>query len=146
MVPLKVSAQASEGMGDYAIASTIKILAKAYVQGSDIEALKRKHIRSLLKMSETKFQKRYAAIYDFLHDAPSSLRMRYGFKKQMSKIDAVTAINRLNRGSITQLIDEIPDMTVALYVRNYLSQTYKTESQNLLQQVNDCWKKMVQKA
>ena len=145
-LPLKVYADNPNNFGDYAIASSIKTMAKAYVQTADLEKLKAKHLKSLSRMTELRFHRHYAQIYNFLKGIPLSVREEYGLKQDMTKEEALKEIRRVDKNDLFSIINVIPDEVIVKAVRNYLHQAYKSDSQNAFEQINSLWKKILQKA
>ena len=140
-LPTIVYADGITDLGDYTIAGTIKTLARGFVQTIDLEKAKTKHIKSLLKMNEAKFQKRYTEIYDVLKSVPLALRIHYGVTEHMTKKDAIKDIRRLDKTDLVQIIDGLPDQVIIQYVKNYLQH----KDQIFLQQIDSLWKKITKK-
>ncbi len=146
-LPGKVCAQNTADLGDYAIAGTIKILAKIFVQTADLEKIKTRQIKALSKMKEAKFQKRYAEIYNVLKDVPLELRIHFGITEHMTKTEAIKKIRHTDRNDLVEIIDKIPDPVIVKYVRDCLRQKeYQLKDRIFLQQIDSLWKKFIQKA
>ncbi len=146
-LPGKVCADGANELGDRAIAATIKTLAKAFVQTVDLEKFKAKHIRSLSKMTEEKFQKRYVEIYDVVKDIPAELRIKYGVTEHLDRTEAIRDIGHLDKTDLAQIIDGIPDQVVIKYVKIYIRKNVdQAKDQIFLQQIDSLWKKITQKA
>ncbi len=146
-LPGRVYADGVSSFGDNSIAVTIKVLAKAFVETADLEKVKAKQIKSLSKMNETKFQKRYTEIYDALKDIPPELRTRYGVTEHMAKEEAIRNIRSLDKKDLVQIIDGIPDQVIIKYVKDYLRhKADQAKEQPLLRQIDALWKKIIQKA
>ncbi len=146
-LPGRVYADGINSFGDHSIAVTIKVLAKAFVEAVDLEKVKTKHIKSLLKMNEAKFQKRYSEIYDVLKDIPPELRSHYGVTERMTKEEVIRDIRSLDKKDLVQIIDGIPDQVVIKHVKDYLRhKADQAKDQIFLQQIDSLWKKIIQKA
>ncbi len=146
-LPARVCADGITGLSDNAIAGTIKTLAKVFVQTIDLEKVKTKHIESLLKMNEAKFQKRYTKIYDVLKSIPLELRTHYGVTEHMTQKDAIRDIRRLDKTDLVQIIDGIPDQVIIKYAKDYLRhKAHQVKDQIFLQQIDSLWKKITQKS
>jgi len=144
--PFNVNADNLNNFGDYAIAGTVKNLAKAYVQTADLDKLKAKHIKSLLRISEPKFQRHYAEVYDVLKDIPLPLRTEYGLKRSMTKEETIRIIRQIDKKTLFKIIDVVPDDVIVKEVKNYLHQAYQVNSQNAIEQIDSLWKKVLKKA
>jgi len=146
-LPGKVCADGINELSDYAIAATIKTLAKAFVQMVDLEQLRTKHIKSLSRMTEAKFQKRYIEIYDIVKDIPPPLRVKYGITEHLSRKEAMRGIGHLDRTDLVQIIDGIPDEVVIKYVKIYIKKNVdQAKDQIDLWQIDSLWKKITRKA
>ena len=145
-LPGRVYADGVNSFGDNSIAVTIKVLAKAFVQTADLEKIKTKHVKSLLKMNEEKFQKRYSEIYDVLKDIPLELRTHYGVTEHMTKEEVIRDVRSLDKKDLIQIIDGIPDQAVIKHVKNYLRhKADQAKDQIFLQQIDSLWKRIIQK-
>ena len=146
-LPGKVCADGVNELSDHAIAATVKTLAKAFVQTVDLEKFKAKHIRSLSKMTEEKFQKRYVEIYDVLKDIPAELRVKYGVTEHLDRTEAVKNIGHLDKTDLVQIINGIPDQAVIKHVKIYIKKNVdQAKDQIFLQQIDSLWKKITRKA
>ncbi len=146
-LPGKVCADGINELSDHAIAATIKTLAKAFVQTVDLEKFKAKHIRSLSRMTEEKFQKRYIEIYGVLKDIPAELRIKYGVAERLDRTQAIRDIGHLDKTDLAQIIDGIPDQAVIKHVKIYIRKNVdQAKDQIFLQQIDSLWKKITQKA
>ena len=138
---------ADTSFGDHAAASTFKTLAKGFVQTVGLENLKAKHIKSLSKMDDAKFRKRYAKVYDVLKDLPSDLRARYSLTEGLNKTEAIRQIQRINNEELGHIIDAIPDEAIMKQAKYYLGRmAQQVKDQNFLQQINALWNKIIQKS
>ena len=146
-LPGKVCAENVAGLGDYAIAGTIKTLAKIFVQTTDLDKVKTRQIKVLLRMKEAKFQKQYTEIYIVLKDIPPELRLHYGIIEHMSKEEAIKEIRRIRKSDLIELIDKIPDQFIVKYVKDFLGQkACQLKDKAFLQQIDSLWNKLIQKA
>ncbi|MBI3315007.1 MAG: hypothetical protein HYZ86_03590 [Candidatus Omnitrophica bacterium] len=146
-LPGKVCADGINELSDRAIAATVKTLAKVFVETVDLEKFKAKHIRSLSKMTEEKFQKRYIEIYDVVKDIPAELRVKYGVTEHLNRTEAVKNIGHLDKTDLAEIIDGIPDQVVIKYVKIYIKKNVdQAKDQIFLQQIDSLWKKITQKA
>lgn len=144
-----VYAQDASSISDYAFASTLKTLAKTFIQTVGVEKLKKKHLKSLHKMSDGKFHKRYAEVFVILKDIPSKLRVEYGINENMSKDKTIAMIERLDNKKVLSFIDRVPDQVVVKHANDYLKQMSheaKVNNQMFLQQINSLWEKVIHKA
>ena len=147
--PTMVYADHTNNLSDHVVASTIKTLAKGFVQTMDVEKMKAKQTQAILKMDDVKFHKRFIEISDVLKDLPPDLQAQYGFKENMTKEDVVMKIQNLDKKILITMIDEVPDQLIIKQLKNYLRQTadqVKDFDQNFLNQINVLWKKIIQKS
>ncbi len=146
-LPGTVCAENPADITDYTIAGTIKTLAKIFVQTVDLDKVKTKQIKALSKMEEAKFQKHYAKTYNVLKDLPPELLAHYGLTEQMTKQEAIKAIQHTNKGDLVESIDKIPDQVIVKYVKHCLMQeASQLKDKTFLQQIDSLWKKFTQKA
>ena len=146
-LPGKICAENVADPGDYAIAGTIKTLAKIFVQTMGLEKFKARQIKALSKMKEAKFQKRYTEIYNVLKDLPPELLTHYGITEHMTKQEAIKEIRHIDKSDLVEIIDKIPDQVIVKHVKSYLQQkAYQLKDKTFLQQIDSLWKKFIQKA
>lgn len=146
-LPGKVWAQNEVGFGDYAIAGTIKTLARIFVQTADLDRIKNKQIKALSRMDEAKFRKRYGEICPVFKDVPPELLSRYEITGHMTKEEAIKDIRLLNKSDLLQIIDKIPDHVIVKYMNGYLRQkAYQLKENTWPQQIDSLFKKFIQKA
>jgi len=146
-LPGKVCAENAAGLGDNAIAGTIKTLAKIFVQTIDFKKFKTRQIKALSKMKEAKFQKRYTEIYNVLKALPPALLTHYCLTEHMAKQEAIKEIRRTDKSDLLEIIDKIPDQVIVKYVKDCLRQkAYQWKDKIFLQQIDSLWQKFIQKA
>ena len=146
-LPGKVCAENVAGLGDYAIAGTIKTLAKIFVQTTDLDKVKTKQIKALSRLKEAKFQKQYTEIYIVLKDVPPELLRHYGMIEHMSKQEAIEEIQRIEKSDLIELINKIPDQVIVKYVKDSLRQkACQLKDKIFLQQIDSLWNKFIEKA
>jgi len=146
-LPGNVYAQEAANFGDYAIAGTVKALAKVFVQTADLDKIKAKQIEVLTRMKEEKFNKRYAEFYVAVKDIPPELLLHYGMIKHLSKQNAIKEIQRADKRDLVEIIDKMPDYVIVKYIKDCLRQKaddFKNEP--LIQQIDSLWMKFIQKA
>lgn len=140
-------AQQKVSVEDRIIGSTFKTLAKAFVVVVDINKLKKCNIGKLNKMSEDKFQKRYAEVYDVLKDLPVNLKVSYGINAQMTKEQVIKHIESLDEKKIYEIIDSVPDTVIANQFKLYLRKKKEgIQKSNIVEQINKFWNKIIEKA
>lgn len=141
-----VFAQGQTSVEDKIIGSIFKVLAKTFVAVGDINKIKKDNIEVLSKMKEEKFNKRYAQVYNDIKDLPIELKVRYGIGEAMTKKQAIRNIEALDRQTIYEGIDSIPDTFIAHQFKQYLSEK-KEEIQKsyVVEQINKFWKNIIEK-
>lgn len=128
------------------IGSTFKALAKAFVAVVDIDKLKKSNIDKLNKMDRDKFEKRYAKVYKATGGLPYKLKAKYGISENMAKEVAIKDIASLDKKTIYEIIDLIPERIIADQFRQYLSQEKKEmKESNIIEQIIGFWNKMIRK-
>jgi hypothetical protein len=132
---------------DACIGLSIKTFARAYVALEDIDALKLRSIAKLKKLSEEKFQARYAKVYDILKDLPEHLLKELGILEYMTKTQAMEMIKLVDKKKIYFVIDAIPDAILAREFHKYvfLNQP-QMKNKNPLEQLRLFWDKITQGA
>lgn|GEM_PF-1308894 len=134
------------GMEDKAIGMTFKTLAKAYVAMANIPSLKKVNIDKLNAMSDEKFNAKYAKIYEALRDLPTEVKSGFGITAQMTKQQALSTYESLNRRKMYELIDSVPDAFIAREFRKYLAKEKQdVQKSSIIEQVTGFWSKIIGK-
>ncbi len=140
-LPLLLYAEEDLSVQDRAISSTLKILAKAYVASSDMDALKKKGVDDLKTMSEEKFRDKYQEVYIVIKDLPSDIKMDYAISGSMSKEQAVRIVEGLDKKKAYALIDAVPDQMVCAEFKKYLSKNDGLEKQeSMSKKIDRFWR------
>ncbi len=141
-----VWAEVRSSVEDKMISSTIKSLAKAYVATADIEKLKKKNIERIRKMDAARFRQQYDDAYETLKDLPHKLKVRYSIKETMTKEQAIANIVSLDKKTIYETIDAVPDAIVAEQVRLRLKKDKPDgKPATLMEKVGAVWNSLVKK-
>jgi len=127
------------------IGVTFKVLAKVYTATTDIEKLKSKNIKAIDKMPDAKFRKRYAGYFGLFKNLPQRYIDEYKLTEHMSKQQAVDGIRSLDKRKIYQIINAIPNTTIAESFSTYLRSKKEAEangkkSDGLMGHINNVWK------
>jgi hypothetical protein len=144
--PDHILAQAKISLQDKMIGSTFKSLAKVFVLASDLDDLKRSNIDKINMMEEEKFRKRYTRLYEVIRELPLRVRIKYGFKENLLKEEAVKILDSFNKKRVCRLIDSVPEAVIAAEFKEYLSSKQKElQEYNIVRQVKDFWNEQIQK-
>lgn len=144
--PGYIFAKTKISLQDKIIGSTFKSLAKTFVLASDLENLKRSNIDKINRMDEEKFRKRYARLYEVIKELPASFQVKYGFKEDMTKEEAVKTITSFNKKKMCRMIDSVPEAVIAAEFKRYLNAKQKElQKYNIAEQVKYFWSKQIQK-
>jgi len=131
---------------DKIIGSTFKALARTFVFMVDINKLRKDNIAKLNKMDNDKFRKRYAKVYKVIKDLPYSLRYRYKINEYTTKEQAIMDVESLDKDEIYQIIDAVPDDTIACQFKQHLRYKKQTvQKDNLITQINNYWNDLLKK-
>lgn len=133
------SAEDALSLGDKAISSSFKALAKAYTYSIDLEAIKKAQIKRIERMSQEKFEKRQKEIYGVIKNLSPNVQKQYNISAHMSKSEVVADIESLDKRKIYELIDAFPDRVIVEEFYKYCGR--------LEQQVNlhHVWNNIIQK-
>lgn len=135
-------------MEDKIIASTFKNIAKAYVEVSDIQQLKKNNIEKMEKMDEDRFRTRYAKYYEAIRALPPGIKGAYGINEEMNKQQVIEKIKSLNKNEICVLIDAVPDEIIAQRFKEYLivkKKKLEAQESTILEQVRNFWERIVKR-
>lgn len=142
-----IYAEQRPSVSEKIIGSTFKTLAKAFVATADIEKIKSGNIKKIRKMPKEKFQQRYAKIYPVLNGLPNTLKNQYNLSENLSREEATSAIESLNKQKIYRIINIIPDTLIASQFKAYLAQAkQKIQESNLVREIEKFWNKIITKA
>jgi uncharacterized protein with NAD-binding domain and iron-sulfur cluster len=137
-------AQEKVSVEDRIIGSTLKGLARAFVAIVDMDTLKKNNIDKLNKMSEAKFSKQYAKVYEVIKDLPDKFKNDYGVAAAMSKAQAIKNIKLLNKEKTYKIIDSIPDTIIAKQFKRYLEEKKQAiQKSNTVEQIKKFWNRML---
>ncbi|MFA4888206.1 MAG: hypothetical protein WC628_01345 [Candidatus Omnitrophota bacterium] len=144
LLPLEIlAAQPQPSAGEKLIGSTFKTLAKAFVASADIEKIKADNLRKIRKMPQEKFQRRYDKIYQVIKDLPDTLKKQYNISENLSREEAISLIQPLNKEGLYKIIDAITDSFITCQFLAYLRETKQKLQQNdFIQQIHRFWKKI----
>lgn len=127
------------GTEDMLIGSAFKVLAKIFVSAQDKDKL----IARIDKMSEQKFQRRYAWAYKVARNSPV-ICGRLGFTEHMSKQSVIDKIKLMDRDAMLAAIDSVSDADVAEQLKLYmLEKNQELQKSNIAQQVSGIWHKFI---
>jgi len=141
----QVAPQEKEKLKVKVIGVTFKVLAKVYTASTDIEKLKAKNIQAINTMSDEKFRKRYDGYYNLFKKLPQRYIDEYKLTEDMSKQQVVKGIRSLDKHKIYQIINAIPNATIAESFSAYLRSKKEAEaggkkSGGLMTHINNVWK------
>lgn len=140
-------AQEQVNLGDKIIGSTFKNLAKTFIASADINALKQNNINRLESMDEEKFNRHYAEAYEIIKNLPGELKYQYGISGNLSKQEAIELIRSVDKKSLYEMIDAVPDKTIALEFKQYLDQEkVRIQKSNIAQEISKFWNNVVNTA
>jgi ATP-dependent protease Clp ATPase subunit len=139
-------AEESVSLEDKVIGGTFKGLAKMYVATCDVNKLKKENIAVMNKMSDEKFNKRYARVYRVIRYMPDKLKSEYGIAENMSREQVIKNINSLDKDRMYEIVDAIPDTAIANEFKRYLDRKKQDIAKsNTFEQVNRFWSDMLKK-
>lgn len=140
--PSEAAVQESISSQDKFIASTFKLLAKAFIRAVDIDKLKQSSVDRIDKMTEAKFQKQYTRVY-LTVGRIEFLRKHYGISKDMTKAKVKEKIKLLDKSKIYAIIDAVPDEIIVEQFRQFLSETKdNAEKTSIAEEIHRFWDKM----
>lgn len=97
-------------------------------------------------MDKDKFEKKYAKVYKAIESLPYKLKAKYGVSKNMAKEVAVKDIASLDKKTIYEIIDLIPERIIADQFKHYLRKEKKEiQKSNIIEQIIGFWNKMIRK-
>jgi hypothetical protein len=142
----QVKSDSGLNVQDKIVASTFKVMAKIYLSTVDENQLKNKAIRSLTKMNNDKYKKRYAEIYAALKDYPQ-VTSKYRLVSDMSKEKAMARINAFSKRDLNILVEDIPDECVIREYNIYLKEKQKDNAnkRDMLEEVHKTWENILLK-
>jgi Mg/Co/Ni transporter MgtE len=98
------------------------------------------------KMSDEKFNKRYARVYRVIRYMPDKLKSEYGIAENMSREQVIKNINSLDKDRMYEIVDAIPDTAIANEFKRYLDRKKQDIAKsNTFEQVNRFWSDMLKK-
>ena len=144
--PRFVFAQDKASPEDKIVGGTFKTLAKAFVATADIDQLKKSNIARLNKMSEEKFNKRYAEVYKIIKALPEELKVNYGITATMTKEQAIKNTDSLDKNKMYKIIDTIPDAIINEQFKQCLAEEkQKIQKSNVVQEMSGFWNNIMRK-
>lgn len=131
---------------DNTIAAAFKVLAKTFTVAVDLDRVKLNNIEKIRKMTDEKFNRRYAKIYNLLKSYPHFCA-RYGFTESLTKNKAIIKITILDKKTIYEMIDAVPARLIANEFKSYLrARQVDLQKSNLSVQVQQFWNKVTKAA
>jgi len=128
---------------DRIIGSSFKILAKGFITAMNVDKVKASGVKKINKMSQNKFESKYAKIYAIIKDLPEPLVNSLGFTEKMTKEKAILSINSLDKKKMLELVNQIPDKFIADKFRGYLTeQKHNIAKINIGGQIREFWAKI----
>lgn len=119
---LRCPISAEAGVGEKFVGTTIKGVVKTYVTLINIEAKKQKIIAKLRGMDEDKYRRKYAKLYVLIKDLPPHLKAAYKVTPHMSKEQMIKNMQSVDKKTIYETINSIPNKTVAELFKQYLKE------------------------
>ncbi len=139
-------ADAKPSLEDKLIASTLRTMAKAYVATANMDKLKENNAAKINRMSEERFDRRYAEAYPALKSLPSGLRARYGITDHVTRSHVVKTVMSLDKKKIYELIDALPDAVIAEQFKLYWARKGSdTPNRTMPEQIKAFWDSIVGK-
>lgn len=142
----EAAAAKEQGQGvafeDRFISSTLKILAKAFINAADFETVKKKNLDRMRGMSDEQFNRSYAYQLAVLQDSPLLMK-KFGASFPIDRGEAEGIVSRLNKKKTCEALDDIPDEVLAKYFRIYLDRRMAAvKDKNLAQKVQLVWERV----
>ncbi|NTV28984.1 MAG: hypothetical protein HGA80_02765 [Candidatus Omnitrophica bacterium] len=126
------------------VGGTFKNLARAYVATANIADLKAKNIQRIESMHAEWFRLRYAEVYEVAGSLPQPVREKYGIKQFMTRADAVSVIEKLDKKALYEMIDKLPEQVIA---QKFFAEMEKKNAdgkpKNILDSVRGTWDSLV---
>jgi shikimate dehydrogenase len=130
---------------DKIIGTTFKNLAKAYIAMLDIKKFKESKIAELNRMDTAKFREHYAKTFGLIKECPL-LNAKFGIDENLTRQEAVSKLNSLDKKEMYEIVDSIPDTVVTNQFKMYLDrQKEEIKNKNLVEQINYIWDKVLNK-
>ena len=134
------SAQETLNPADRLIAASFKTLAKVYLTTVNFDRFKEDQIRHLEKMNEEKFQKHFKKVREVLKTIPLGIKQKYGFKDQMTRAQVIQRIDPLDKKTVYQMIDDIPESFIAFQFKQYLHDLKEdVKGSQILRKIQEFW-------
>ena len=138
--------EAQVSTADLIAAKAFKVLARGFLMVADFDKLKKKGIKKINKMSETKWEKRSQKVKDVLKDLPAEVREAYGFRDDMTREDVLKSIKAFDKKKATALLRAVPDRLIAAKIRAYRRRSSRDESdKGPIDQVKSLWQRALAK-
>lgn len=136
-----------EAFMDKVIGSTFRGLARTFVAMTDINKLRDNSITKVEKMSDGKFNKKYAKAYDILKDLPEDIKLQYAITEQMTRQQAIANMKNLNKKEMYKLINAIPNNLIAnAFYSNFKQENNVTvKKETMVERVENAWQSMMQR-
>ncbi|MBI5873615.1 MAG: hypothetical protein HZB36_05675 [Candidatus Omnitrophica bacterium] len=132
---------------DKVIGTTFRGLARTFVAVTDIDKLRDRNVAKLEKMSDDKFSKKYANVYDILKDLPEDVKQQYAITPAMTRQQAIANMKNLNKKETYKLIDAVPNMVIAnAFYKNFKHDTKNVvEKETMVERIKTAWQSMIKK-
>ncbi len=127
---------------EFLVAGSIKNLAKVFIHACNLSNLKIKHIKSLTKLDDAKFRKRYDSAYKIIKDVPLELRLKYGLREDLTKQEAIQLVERVTKEDLLYIVNAVPNDMI---VKNIRSHSKDIPNQNMDSQINATWGRIMQR-
>ncbi len=137
--PAAGRAESKTAISDRVVSSTFKTLAKAYINSSDFNSLKKNTVKRLRDLDQDSFRERYPRVLGIISQSPV-LQEKYGFPRDMAVPGAVSIVEGLDKKKACSIIDAVPDGVLAAHVRDYISERFKNnDSRSAIDRVKAAW-------
>ena len=115
-------------IGEKALGTTIKTAVKAVIAVTNIENVKKKIINKLDRIDEGRFKAQYTSFYEIIKDLPPDIKATYEVTPYMTKAQMARNIKSVDKKEIYEIINRIPDKTVADLFKQYLREMGKRKN------------------
>ena len=127
------------------VGGTFKTLAKAYVATLNVEDLKAKNIKRIESMKPEWFSRKYAEVYGVAKELPPKIKAKYRITERMTKNEAISIVETLDKPKLYELIDNVPDPVIAEKFFDHLPGDGSKSGGNLMDSIGQAWDKLVKK-
>ncbi|MGE5309290.1 MAG: hypothetical protein ACM3OC_09405 [Deltaproteobacteria bacterium] len=122
--PCRAQQQSDTGkkgaFGEAAVGGALKILAKTYVNTTNIKKLAKRHIKRIEKMDEETFQAYYGRTLSVIKASPR-LTTDFGVPAYLTREAALDQLRQVNKEKLCRMIDAVPDKVVIEQFKSFSS-------------------------